>query len=265
MEANHIAYDHVASDERINEILDSAAAFEELDSVPTRSRLTYANGYYVNCTAVFIDIRGSSKLPENHTRPVLGKIYRSYISECIAVMNGNASCAEVFINGDCVSGIFNTPYKSDLDDAFVTAAKLNSLIQILNWRLERKGYQQISCGIGMDYGRALMLKAGYNGSGINDVIWMGDVVNRASNLCHMGNKGFRSALQVSTIARDNLNEHNQKLLSPVIDLLYPTHFEGNVINTAMMDWLKEQKEVVNKSDSLAAWLMSPSWVPNNRR
>lgn len=37
-------------------------------------------------------------------------------------------------------------------------------------------------GIGLAYGRALMIKAGYKGSTINEVVWMGDVVNEASKL-----------------------------------------------------------------------------------
>jgi class 3 adenylate cyclase len=44
----------------------------------------------------------------------------------------------------------------------------------------------IRSGIGMSYGRALMIKAGFNGSGINDVVYMGDVVNRASKLAGLG-------------------------------------------------------------------------------
>ena len=28
-----------------------------------------------------------------------------------------------------------------------------------------------------------MVQAGYSGSGLNEVVWMGDVVNEASNLC----------------------------------------------------------------------------------
>lgn len=242
MESNLIDYDHLCSDERIQGILNSAEAFEEVDSIPARSRLTYSNGFYVNCTAVFIDIRASSKLPESHTRPVVGKIYRAFLSECVAVMNGNANCSEVFINGDCVSGIFDTPNKSDIDAAFETAARLNSLTQILNWRLENKGYKQIRCGIGMDYGRALMLKAGYSGSGLNDVIWMGDVVNGASNLCHQGNKGGRQVAQVSCDIYRNLKDEYKGFLYPVPNALYPTHFEGDVINLAMDKWLKDQKE-----------------------
>lgn len=249
MEANYISYDHEKSDGRIREILDSAETFDEVDGIPVRSSLTYANGFYVNCTALFIDIRGSSKLAASHTRPVLGKLYRAYLSECVAVMNGNTNCREVFINGDCVSGIFNTRYKPDIDDVFSTAAKLNSTTQILNWRLEQKGYTTFLCGIGMAYGRALMLKAGYNGSGINDVIWMGDVVNEASNLCHDGNRGSRATFQASTMVHANLCDRNKGLLTPVskTHLLQIDQYEGEVINTAMRDYLNDLKMKAEES------------------
>ena len=80
MEATNSGYDHVASDTRIQQILNSSESFDEVKEIPTRSKLTYSNGYYVDCTALFIDIRDSSKLPENHNRPVLGKLYRAYLS-----------------------------------------------------------------------------------------------------------------------------------------------------------------------------------------
>lgn len=122
MEATNSGYDHIASDSRIRQILDSSESFDEVKEIPARSKLTYSNGYYVDCTALFIDIRDSSKLPENHKRPVLGKLYRAYLSECVAVINGDPNCREVFINGDCVSGVLNTPCTSDIDRAFSTAA-----------------------------------------------------------------------------------------------------------------------------------------------
>lgn len=253
MESNYSAYEHVRSDERIQEILDSAETFDELDDIPGRDRLTYSNGVYVNCTALFIDIRGSSELANAHTRPVMGKLYRSYLSECVAVMNGDARCREIFINGDCVSGIFSTPLKPDIDCVFSVAAQLYSATEILNWRLERKGYANFRCGIGIAYGRALMLKAGYKGSGVNDVIWMGDVVNEASNLCHEGNRGVREVLQVSITVHSNLNDHNKGLLKPVHKTLYlqTDQYEGTIVNTAMNDYLKDIKKKYEESQLLA--------------
>ena len=248
MESNHQIYDHLASDERIQSILNSTESFEEVNEIPSRDRLTYSNGFYVTCSALFIDIRGSSKLPDTHARPVLGKIYRAFLSECVAVINANSNCGEIFINGDCVSGILNTPYRADINSVFDTAAKLNSMLNILNWRLEQKGYATIKCGIGLAYGRALMLKAGFKGSTINDVIWMGDVVNEASNLCHKGNKNGRSTIQVSNVFYSNLNEHNQPLLVPVKQFILaePENYEGNVIWCDTEKWLDERKGTSRK-------------------
>lgn len=64
-------------------------------------------------------------------------------------------------------------------------------------KLRKKGYSQISVGIGMDYGRALMVKAGYSGSGLNDIIWMGDVVNSA---CHIANKAGRDGKKTLVVS-----------------------------------------------------------------
>ncbi len=129
MEAKYVAYDVKASDARIKDILESAETFDEVNTIPARNSLTYSNGFYVNCTAVFIDIRGSSKLTDNHTSPVIGKMYRAYISECVSIMNADENCSEVFITGDCVSGIFNSPYQYQIVSAFEVAGRLSSLIE----------------------------------------------------------------------------------------------------------------------------------------
>jgi class 3 adenylate cyclase len=254
MQTNWRNYTSDDSDARLVDILDApSGAYETVDSIPDRARLTYANGFYVNCTAVFIDIRGSSDLTTLHKTPVLGKIYRSYISECVALLNTSRQCREIFIAGDCVSGIFDTPLKSNVDEAFFAAASLNSLIEHLNWRLNKKGYTPIKCGVGISYGRALMLKSGYTGSGINDVVWMGDVVNDASNLCHKGNKDGNLAVQVASIVHQNLCDEYQKLLHAVTPSIFqpPTHYQGDVINIGMRNWLADKQRAAINPLSLA--------------
>jgi len=80
-----------------------------------------------------------------------------------------------------------------------------------------------------------MVKAGYSGSGLNDVIWMGDVVNSA---CHLANKAGRDGrypIIVSSTVKLNLNDHNQNLLNSVI-IDYSTYYGGNIINTNMDEW-----------------------------
>lgn len=70
------------------------------NSIPARNKLTYKNGYYVNVTALFIDIVDSSKLTDCHKRPTQAKMYHAFLSECVAIMNSWEMCKEININGD---------------------------------------------------------------------------------------------------------------------------------------------------------------------
>ena len=240
MESNHtMSYDVDKSSERMDEILNASDNdYCDKDSISARSDLTFKNGYYVNVTAIFIDIVGSSDMTDEHKRPTLAKMYRAFLSECVAIMNAETDCKEININGDCVWGVFDTPYKSDVDNVIAVAARLNSMIKILNYKLRKKKYSQISVGIGIDYGRALMVKAGYSGSGINDVIWMGDVVNSVCHLCNKAGRDYRKVIVISDVVYNNLNEHHQSLFSSYSDG-WVTRYEGDIINTNMNDWYNE--------------------------
>jgi class 3 adenylate cyclase len=153
-------------------------------------------------------------------------------------MNSVSMSREINIHGDCVWGIFETLNKSDIDGVISITAKINSMIKILNYKLVKKGYSTISIGIGADYGRALMIKAGYSGSGINDVIWMGDVVNSASNLCGTAHRHLRKTIVISNVIYSNLNDDNKKLFSSFYDngIL---RYEGDIVNTVMDNWYKD--------------------------
>lgn len=256
MEATNKTYDFPASLVRIDEILNADnKQYEEKDSIPARSCLTFTNGFYVNCTALFVDICDSSKLTDYQNRPVLAKIYRSFISELVAIFNGASKSKEVNINGDCVWAVFDTPLMSDIDDVFSVACKANALVNVLNYKLEKKDYKTYKVGIGMDYGRALMIKAGHKGSTINDVIWMGDVVNSACHLAGYGNNTFAMyyPIMLSSVVYNNLNDANKKLCEYSSNYMC---YKSNAVNTAMSNWLKEQKEADEKrkqSKGFGSW------------
>ena len=135
MKATNKQYNFQRSIERIDVILsENDSHFEEKDSIASRSDLTFTNGFYVKCTALFVDIIDSSLLTTKQRRPVLAKIYRSFISEMVALMNGHDSCREVNINGDCVWCVCDTPYRDDIDGVFSLAAQVCSLVDILNYK-----------------------------------------------------------------------------------------------------------------------------------
>lgn len=239
MDGNYKPYDFVKSSERIKEILNQpAGVFQEVDGLPDRARLTFTNGFYGTCSALFIDIRGSSALTQKHRRPTLAKIYRAFISEMVALLNSDVLVREVNIVGDCVWAVYNTPQKSHINDVFVIASQANTLVKLLNHHFEKKGIDPIAIGIGAEWGRALMIKAGFSSSRINDVIYMGDVVNRAAHLANQAGRSLRPPIFVGADFHSNLNDHNKALLSlrHIQDL--GTVYAGDVIHLSMNEWVE---------------------------
>lgn len=236
---NSYTYSFEDSASRLDDILNASDNnYCDKEYIPERSKLTFKNGYYVYVTAIFIDIVGSSDMTDGHRRPTLAKIYRAFLSECVAIMNSETACKEVNINGDCVWGVFDTPLKADIDNVISVSAKLYSMIKILNYKLMKKGYPEISVGIGIDYGRALMVKAGYFGSSINDVIWMGDVVNSACHLCNKAGRNGRKIVIISDVVYNYLDEYNQNLFTSYLEG-GNTEYEGDIINIGMDKWYQE--------------------------
>ena len=158
----------------------------------------------------------------------------------IAMFNGFDKCREISINGDCVWAVFDTTNKTDVNQAFKAACKANSLIDILNYKLAKKGYTTFDANIGMDYGRALMVQAGFKGSGINDIIWMGDVVNSACHLCNEDRVSFGMRILLG-------NEVYKRLCTKYRGFcnLYDSSksiFMTNACNIELNNWLKENRK-----------------------
>jgi hypothetical protein len=147
MRSNNESYDIAKSSERIDEILaTNTGVYPESPTIPTHDKLNYTNGYYVDVGALFIDIRDSTGLTDVHRRPTLSKLYRCFVSECVAVINSNPYCKEVNIHGDCVWGVFEGMNNKVIREIFNTAARLESLTELLNCKFKKNNenfYQPI--------------------------------------------------------------------------------------------------------------------------
>jgi class 3 adenylate cyclase len=232
-------FDVALSVTRINGILSgSDTSYEETDSMPDRDKLTFTNGFYVNCCVVWVGMRESSALAAKCDRPTLAKINRAYISELVAVMHLSERCVEVNVHGDAVWGIFDTPHKPHVDSAFLTAVQCRTLLKVLNCRLGANGYDAVGAGIGMHYGRALMIKAGYSGSGIDDIVYMGDVVNAARAFSdEAATSLFRDPIVLSELVHHNLNQGNKGLCTGPTQRANRAAFTSSAVNTPMQDWI----------------------------
>ncbi|ARC55497.1 hypothetical protein AS850_00210 [Frondihabitans sp. 762G35] len=243
MDGDFKPYDVAKSADRIKEILGRpSTSFEEVDSLPDRDDLTFTNGFYGKASAIFVDIRDSSGMTDKYKRPKLAKIYRTFISEMVAVLNSVAVVREVNIVGDCVWAVYNTPYKSDVDAVFDAATRANTLIKLLNHYFELNSIDPVSVGIGMEFGRALMIKAGYSGSGINEVVYMGDVVNRAAHLAHEAGRGWWTPpMYIGSDFHTNLKPSNAAFCTLGSIAGIGSIYTANVVNVSMNDYVEALK------------------------
>jgi len=240
MESEYSKYDLHESLVRIANILNSADKnYTEQDSIPARSSLTFNNGYYVNCSALFVDMRGSIALPEQYNKVTLARVYKSYISELVAIMRDNKNISETSIEGDCVWALFSTPTQRDLWEVLDTAAKAASIVDVLNVCYAKRGYPQIRVGIGIAYGQVLMIKAGQKSSGVNEVAWMGKLVGEAARLCSYGNRTYQDKrIMVSNVFYDNLDSNRKNNLTKNY---IRECFHGDVIWTTFNQWVAAQQ------------------------
>ena len=161
---------------------------------------------------------------------------RAFISEAIAALKSVSTCTNIEIQGDCVSGVFNTTKMYEVSELFDVSAQIVSMINILNYKFSKKKITNISAGIGISYGRALMIKAGLKGSGENGVVWIGDVVNRASKLSGGDNK-----IHLCSTVYSNLSDHNKTFCNSQWSQILGNYYMANVCNIAMDAWLENQK------------------------
>ncbi|MBT2794786.1 hypothetical protein [Paraburkholderia strydomiana] len=107
-----------------------------------------------------------------------------------------------------------------------------------------------------------MIKSGYSGSGLNEVVWMGDVVNHTSNLCHQGSRDGRAPVQVACEVCDRLGQYDRQLMESVFSLTWEIeHYEGDVVNAAMAGCLRERLQVDRRQSVMANALLALPQFP----
>ncbi|HHW6700624.1 TPA: adenylate/guanylate cyclase domain-containing protein [Staphylococcus aureus] len=255
MKAKHINFDFEKSLKRIDSILNEENEYKESNNIPSVENLTYKNGEYVKCASLFIDLRGSTDLIENQGKKSrsLARIYRAYISEIIAIANSFKTCKEINIVGDCVSAMFagnNEEAESPVIEALQAASMSNAMMKVLNVKYQKKwdNLDEIKAGIGVALGRALVIKAGFSGSGIEELVYMGDVVNRASKMCGLAYKEYDSPICVTQEAYENAgkfiaNKDRGKTFQDYLNKkTHDNHgnvYVGNFFRLNINDWAKE--------------------------
>ncbi|HGG0582898.1 adenylate/guanylate cyclase domain-containing protein [Bacillus paranthracis] len=259
MRAQNKDFNLNSSLERIDAILNDSITYDEADDIPKIDDLTFKNGKYVKCAAIFIDLRGSTDLIKTQGKKskTLARLYRAYISEIVAIVNSFKTCKEINIVGDCVSAMFagkEEGSESPVIEALQAASMSNGMMKILNVKFKKKwgsDFKEVKAGIGVALGRALVIKAGFSGSGIKDLIYMGDVVNRASKMCGLAYKEYTTEpicvtetayLAAGTyIANSDENKTYQDFLTERNNSTHGKVYTGSFYRVSMQEWADNNK------------------------
>lgn len=196
-------YDFKKGKERIKEILDNDLKVIQQNKVPSDTDFTFSNGYYSWVTGIFVDIRNSSKLFADEDKEKVAKIIRCFSSEVIEILRNDDNLREIGIRGDCVYAIYTTPLKDNIYDLVVKTAYINSYMHMLNKLLLEHALPEIHVGIGMSTSKELVVKAGRKDTGINNKVWIGEAVTKASNFSSIGNKNGFDPIVFSSCSYDN--------------------------------------------------------------
>lgn len=172
---------------KVKSILDEKFDVVDVTTVPdiADSRLTFGNmGLQFEATVLYIDMRGSTEVLNNHNKPVVAKIHMVYFHTIVKIAKSLGGEVRSF-NGDSMLVFFPGTTKSSLNNAVTAARQMYYMIDIneggINKLLEK--YTPIDFGIGLDDGKILCTKIGVGGDSNNkDLIWIGNAVNKATVL-----------------------------------------------------------------------------------
>lgn len=143
--------------------------------------------YYGKASMLFVDMRGSTDLPEQFNIEQLVKIYRSYIRVIVQSIRYSGGVVRDFM-GDGVLAAFIDGEDGKSEDKAVRAARYltTAIDKFLNPLLDQELNYRVSCGIGIHTGNIALSKVGMRGREQQDdvesefgIAWVGNSTNLA--------------------------------------------------------------------------------------
>ena len=226
---------------RIEALKDIPNQYVEDPTTEGGNQAREAGVFIANRTVLCVSI--SEETEKKDKAMLAAKRWRTLLSEINAIAAAYRKGGILEIQDNNVFIILDTPYKVDVEAAIDMAARVKSLVDIINFVY--KDLTTISVVIGIDYGEVLLLKRKtYQDKDEADVEnCKGQAKNRAGSLTNyeagyvvISNSVMRN---LSTVYRDFFNSR----IEGSKDV-----FSGSIINTQMNNWIKSQKDDSKTSD-----------------
>lgn len=209
----------------IKKIVDEEVLEKDLSGkLPKTDELHDSNKVYTGKVSVlFVDMRGSTKLPDQFDADRLVKIYRSYIRTIVQAVRYSNGVVRDFM-GDGVLALFIDDDNGKSEDMAVHAARYitTAIDKFLNPVLDEKFNYRISCGIGIHTGQISLSKVGMRGKEFDEdsenelgIAWIGNSTNLACKQCGAVECG---TIFISASTYSALSDINKKDIWHSIDI-----------------------------------------------
>lgn len=202
-------------EEEMKEILSPEFEIEvtETTTVPSLddSGITYPNlntgvqkCKLIETCVLYIDLRKSTDLNLSHRRETMSKLYSTFLRSVMKA-SGYYDGKVRNIVGDRVMILFDSD--RCYENAYRTAILLNSIVtKLLNKQFT---HNVIKAGIGIDYGKMLVTKAGviktgFENTNYKSLVWLGRPANIASKLTDLANK---TVVKENKYPKETIREH----------------------------------------------------------
>lgn len=171
---------------KVKAILDEKMVVTDVAYVPKLddSKLTFGNtGLKFTGSSLFIDLRGSTTVLNNHNKPVVAKLHMAFFHAIVKIANNNNGNVRSF-NGDSALIFFQGNLKKTISTAVQCAMQIKYIIDDseagINELLIK--YSKLDFGIGIAHGDILCTKVGVGGEHNRDIFWIGNPVNKSTIL-----------------------------------------------------------------------------------
>lgn len=191
----------------VKDIIDSKFNITDIDLVPDLDdkRLTFLNtGLRFEATTLYIDMRGSTKILNNHNRYTVAKLHKAYFYIIVKIAKSLGGEVRSF-NGDGMLVFFQGTTKYTLSNAVKAAMKMKYILtQDEEIKKLFNKFSTINFGIGIDDGKVLCSKVGLSGVNNRDLVWIGNAVNKSVKI---GDKlESPNHIGISSYVYNNLND-----------------------------------------------------------
>lgn len=190
--------------------------FSEIDD------LSIVDSVMVYATVVCVYVERDESIFPSHYATLLKAVYD--------IFSEHPKCKDILSLENNIVAVIDSPFKTDIDNALDSVGKINTLFNLANKIREKKKQQAIKRGIGMNYGKVLLVKTAQPENLV--VGWDGEALSSVIKLSKSAVE--RAKVHASYTIFNNLKEDYQKLFSKVT---FEDYYEANPVNIAMNKWI----------------------------